>query len=711
MLVVTALLAMILHLTSAEPITHYDYITNYEVTRFGEIIWFWSLDTIWGPLRSNDYIGMKYSPHFFGPVYTSKDRFLYYAPDRIFFNYPPHFNCPPFPFPESYPHLIELADPIIESDSGRLMTRVVMRGDEGIDVFQYPLGRGSSPEPGDEEGDPVMHLDPPEWQVIYIDGLSEVYGELVGKLTIYSSGNMYMVDNIYYEGADPRDGRFDEDDMEHILGLVSDRNIIIRDNERNGRGDGFRNYGPQSMDHHSITINGSLVALGESITFEHQNDEWEAYQGTWSDERGIIHHKGGRAQYRRDYLHRPNHGPPRGTGYGKDWMYDHRLLTTGPPGFDPDSYPQVTGRYERLDLARGPYHFRRAIIGKLIVHAGVEINLHGSDALWVTDSLLVLGTEDEPVVFRTVEVDDHAILRVDWGDHPKVNVEHGEFSSTITVRFYGDSLSIEQSLFNAPVCFQGDVRLSENVFTSTVELTCNGNALVEKNVFKDGLKWKGYAQDGRLYNNTIAHSRRTGLELNDFRSLEVINNIIAFNRKGIDNRNDEAPFMSYNDVYANRDGDYVHCEPGGGSISADPRFNDPDGADYHLAWGSPCIDAGNPGFRLDPDGSRIEMGAFYFDRNLSVGREPECVKGFSLCVAPNPFNRRTVLNIRSEADGLAYIDIYNLRGRKVFEDVQRVSAGDNRIALDGRKFGAAGIYLAQVMASGRKQVVKLVYIP
>ena len=54
--------------------------------------------------------------------------------------------------------------------------------------------------------------------------------------------------------------------------------------------------------------------------------------------------------------------------------------------------------------------------------------------------------------------------------------------------------------------------------------------------------------------------------------------------------------------------------PGVGNIDADPRFLAPAFGDFHLLPGSPCIDAGHPGMS-DPDGSRVDMGAFPFESN------------------------------------------------------------------------------------------------
>jgi len=51
----------------------------------------------------------------------------------------------------------------------------------------------------------------------------------------------------------------------------------------------------------------------------------------------------------------------------------------------------------------------------------------------------------------------------------------------------------------------------------------------------------------------------------------------------------------------------------GGNVPGDPQFWDLARGDLRLRSGSPCIDAGDPASPLDPDGSRIDMGALTYD--------------------------------------------------------------------------------------------------
>jgi len=49
-----------------------------------------------------------------------------------------------------------------------------------------------------------------------------------------------------------------------------------------------------------------------------------------------------------------------------------------------------------------------------------------------------------------------------------------------------------------------------------------------------------------------------------------------------------------------------------GNLDENPLFVDADNHDYHIQEDSPCIDTGDPEASLDPDGTRADMGAFYF---------------------------------------------------------------------------------------------------
>jgi hypothetical protein len=65
-----------------------------------------------------------------------------------------------------------------------------------------------------------------------------------------------------------------------------------------------------------------------------------------------------------------------------------------------------------------------------------------------------------------------------------------------------------------------------------------------------------------------------------------------------------APTISYSDVQGGA--------PGIGNFDLDPQFIDPTADDYHLRFGSPCVDAGDPasaGFAADFDGDPGKQGA------------------------------------------------------------------------------------------------------
>jgi uncharacterized repeat protein (TIGR01451 family) len=59
--------------------------------------------------------------------------------------------------------------------------------------------------------------------------------------------------------------------------------------------------------------------------------------------------------------------------------------------------------------------------------------------------------------------------------------------------------------------------------------------------------------------------------------------------------------VDHNDVGNNQGGDYINVITGTHDISVDPLWVDPANGNYHLAAGSPCIDAGDPYHHTDVD--------------------------------------------------------------------------------------------------------------
>ncbi len=123
---------------------------------------------------------------------------------------------------------------------------------------------------------------------------------------------------------------------------------------------------------------------------------------------------------------------------------------------------------------------------------------------------------------------------------------------------------------------------------------------------------------------TIANNSGSGLQYtndSDRIRLSLTNSILYGNSEDqliYDSVEDATSscFLMYCDIEGGEDGivDSGAVSPvlGEGNLDSDPLFLDPENGDYHLSPDSPCIDTGDPEAPLDPDGTRADMGAFYF---------------------------------------------------------------------------------------------------
>ena len=153
--------------------------------------------------------------------------------------------------------------------------------------------------------------------------------------------------------------------------------------------------------------------------------------------------------------------------------------------------------------------------------------------------------------------------------------------------------------------------------------------------------------------------------------------------------------------------------PGIGNINDTPMFVNATIDDYHLQFGSPCIDAGDPASPPDPDGTRADMGALYYDQGTGVGEAADPVPAFELFpVYPNPFSSVVSIAFSLPADGNVKIIIYDITGREVaLLNDQSVVSGFRTWLWDGLNNAGQrveqGIYFCMVEVDGWSQTQRI----
>jgi len=161
--------------------------------------------------------------------------------------------------------------------------------------------------------------------------------------------------------------------------------------------------------------------------------------------------------------------------------------------------------------------------------------------------------------------------------------------------------------------------------------------------------------------------------------------------------------ISYSDIEAGRNGVVItgnaRLEWGNGNIDTNPLFSDEENGDYNLTENSPCIDTGDPESDPDPDGTRADMGAFYFDQ-LDVPKSEDVIsEEFRLFPAfPNPFNSTTTITYALPALSPVSLKLYDLSGREVrtlVEGNQR--SGIHHVVLNASNM-PSGLYFVRLEA-------------
>lgn len=205
-----------------------------------------------------------------------------------------------------------------------------------------------------------------------------------------------------------------------------------------------------------------------------------------------------------------------------------------------------------------------------------------------------------------------------------------------------------------------------------------------------------------IFNNTICNnlSLFKAIQFLEYCEADFINNIVWDNVGALDIDTSADVSVTYSDIQ----GGYA----GEGNIESYPLFVDTANADYHLQLGSPCIDTGDPDWPMDPDSSRADMGAFYYDHMSGIEDYPGLPRTITLYQNyPNPFNLETVISFELPIAGPVTLDIYDLLGRKVSTLVNTdLTSGSHEIKWHADNL-ASGMYFYRLQAGAINVTKKL----
>lgn len=209
-----------------------------------------------------------------------------------------------------------------------------------------------------------------------------------------------------------------------------------------------------------------------------------------------------------------------------------------------------------------------------------------------------------------------------------------------------------------------------------------------------------YADHNTLYGNRIGVRACDCLAGWGPGSLEVTNSIIA---GSADSTFVVSSAASLAVSYSLSD---VELIPGTGNIMGDPLFvsavADTSG-DFHLTAASPAIDQGDPAAGNDPDGTRNDIGAHYFNKAIGISS----VQGKKMIrVFPNPARHSCTVVVDSEAPGERFhVSIIDMHGHKV--SAAELTHKRSQINIAGIR---PGIYIIEMLTENKLKFVERIVI-
>lgn len=359
------LLLLALFVGSAYAI-NYMWITNHERTNFWDELqnpYFWSEDTFRGPVHSNDTFAIVENPVYYDLLTTHAPVFWQgpgYNPQ--FHGPPPVFRAPLIEFPEQLTYYRTTATHTFAPGVFQQM-RCIMHDNQAI-IYHWPLGVAF--DSANVVFEAVVVLG--QGTILFFEGPLELMGrDVVGDVVIASSSRIRVMDDVRVAGINANHEV--PEDNPNFLTIATEGEIKIADTWANGHansnGAGQGQTDPELTD---VVLTANIYALGQSLTFEHQNDPDSGYVcDCWPDVRGTLYIFGALCQRRRGYIHRSN---LEATGYRLHLRWDERLRSRPNVVFDDPYEEQST---DSLDFGNVP-------LGQTVTDTA-EIFVNGYNAL------------------------------------------------------------------------------------------------------------------------------------------------------------------------------------------------------------------------------------------------------------------------------------------------------------------------------------------
>ena len=251
---------------------------------------------------------------------------------------------------------------------------------------------------------------------------------------------------------------------------------------------------------------------------------------------------------------------------------------------------------DTINLQSGTYTGPLTISNKYLTINGKDTIIQGSGHAPVLNFINSNGSELYGLVIMGGRYENVGGIKCESSD---LSISHCEISNNYGKHYYSGGLPTTNYTGGMYISGNSDVEIQNTVFHSNGAYACMG----------------GY----NLYSD-ISNNYEVILVKNTFH--------VDYASYNLYNNNPSADMILKNCIVANpysTDIDYTYCcayntnivsFPGIGNIIDDPLFLDDTGPEYdfHIPWGSPCIDAGDPS-EEDDDQSPIDMGYCSYDRD------------------------------------------------------------------------------------------------